>query len=132
MVNFKARPDFDLEANHINYIQLLLASVGGGMPDSVHDMAVKAVAAADPADMSEPLLQMRGISLSHKDWLKQNERRLHAQKIRREFFTEYEYFYAVALMYRHFSMTTRDPWIVVVCRSMGKNGPIWNCCVGLV
>jgi amidase len=60
------------------------------MPDSVHDMAAKSVAAADPADMSEPLLQMRGISLSHKAWLKQNERRLRTQKIWGEFFAEYD------------------------------------------
>jgi amidase len=90
IVNFKARPDFDPEANHVNYVQLLMASMGGGMPDSVHDMAAKSVAAADPADMSEPLLQMRGISLSHKAWLKQNERRLRTQKIWGEFFAEYD------------------------------------------
>lgn len=90
MVDYKARPNFDPEANHVNYIQLLMAAMGGGMPDTVHDMAAKAVAAADPADMSEPLLQMRGISLSHKAWLKQNERRLHIQKIWGEFFEEYD------------------------------------------
>lgn len=90
MVDPKARPNFDPEANHVNFIQLLMAAMGGGMPDSVHDMAAKAVAAADPADMSEPLLQMRGISLSHKAWLKQNERRLRIQKIWGEFFEEYD------------------------------------------
>lgn len=89
-VDSKARPDFDPEANHVNYVQLLMAAMGGGLPQSVHDMAAEAVAAADPADMTEPLLQMRGISLSHKAWLKQNERRLRTQKRWEEFFEEYD------------------------------------------
>lgn len=89
-VDTKARPDIDPEANHVNFVQLLMASMGGGMPESVHKRAAEAVAAADPTDMTEPLLQMRGISLSYKAWLKQNERRLRTRKAWGEFFEEFD------------------------------------------
>ena len=89
-VDTKARPDIDPEANHVNYIQLLMASLGGAMPESVHKAAAEAVASADPADMSEPLLQMRGISISHKGWLKQNERRLRTRKAWNDFFENFD------------------------------------------
>ncbi|MFK8048478.1 MAG: amidase [Halioglobus sp.] len=89
-VDTLARPGIDPEANHINYIQLLMASLGGAMPDSVHKTAAEAVAAADPGDMSEPLLQMRGISLSHKGWLKQNERRLRTREAWGVFFENFD------------------------------------------
>ncbi|MEH6571028.1 MAG: amidase [Halioglobus sp.] len=89
-VDTTARPNIDPEANHINYIQLLMASLGGGMPESVHKAAAEAVASADPADMSEPLLQMRGISISHKGWLKQNERRLRTRGAWSNFFEDFD------------------------------------------
>lgn len=90
LVDGNARPDIDPLANHNNYIQLLMASLGGAMPDSVHQSAAEAVASADPADMSEPLLQMRGISISHKGWLKQNERRLRAREAWNVFFENFD------------------------------------------
>ncbi len=75
-VDREARPDFDPELNHQNYTKLLTAAIGSDMPAEVIAMAKAAVAEADPEDMSEPMLQMRGISLSHADWLRENERRL--------------------------------------------------------
>jgi amidase len=89
-VDRKARPAVDPTANHINYTQLLLAVVGANMPDEVRQMAHDMVAAADPADMSEPLLQMRGISLSHRDWMAQNEIRQRTRVAWEAFFRDYD------------------------------------------
>ena len=89
-VDRTARPDFDPEQNHHNYTQLLLAALGADMPDEVRKAAAETVAAADPADMSEPLLQMRGIALGHSDWLRQNERRLRTRSAWNRFFENYD------------------------------------------
>jgi amidase len=60
------------------------------MPVEVREMAAAAVAEADPTDMSEPLLQMRGVALSHSDWLRQNERRLRTRAAWEAFFEDYD------------------------------------------
>ncbi len=89
-VNHEARPEIDPRENHINYMQLLLAALAGGMPDSVHSMASEAVAAADPDDMGDQMLQLRGIALSHRDWQKCNERRLQTRAAWMAFFQSYD------------------------------------------
>lgn len=89
-VSFTARPGFDPEKNHQNYLQLLTAAMGAGMPESVYEMACEAVANADPGDMSGALGQMRGIALSHRHWLKQNERRLRTRATWNAFFEDFD------------------------------------------
>lgn len=89
-VDRQARPDIDPEANHHNYTQLMLSVIGADMPESVRRMAAGMVAAAEPEDMSEPLLQMRGIALSHRDWLRQNEIRMRSRRAWAAFFTQYD------------------------------------------
>lgn len=89
-VDRRARPDIDPEANHHNYTQLMLSVLGADMPESVHSTAADMVAAADPGDMSEPLLQMRGIALSHREWLRQNEIRMHSRRAWAAFFRDHD------------------------------------------
>ena len=89
-VDRDARPNIDPELNHQNYTQLLTAALGSDMPVEVREMAAAAVAEADPTDMSEPLLQMRGIALSHSEWLRQNERRLRTRSAWETFFEDYD------------------------------------------
>ena len=89
-VDRSARPDFDPEKNHHNYAKLLLAAMGADMPEEVRQGAADMVAAADPSDMSEPLLQMRGIALSHGDWLRENERRLRTRNAWQQFFEDFD------------------------------------------
>lgn len=89
-VDYAARPALDPAANHINYTQLLLAVLGETMPDDVQAAAYDVVTAADSDDMREPLLQMRGIALSHRNWLSQNERRQHARVAWETFFRDYD------------------------------------------
>lgn len=89
-VDFNARPDLDPEENHRNYSMLLMASMGAGMPQAVFDTAREVTAAADPADFSDAMMSLRGIALSHRDWLKQNERRLKTQAAWGRFFEDYD------------------------------------------
>ncbi len=89
-VDRRARPEIDPEANHHNYVQLMLSVLGADMPEGLRRTAADMVAAADPDDMSEPLLQMRGIALSHRDWLRQNEIRMRSRQAWGTFFTQYD------------------------------------------
>jgi len=89
-VDPEARPDIDPLANHQNFVQLLMTVLGADMPRSVHDQARQIVDAADPQDMSEPVLQMRGLAMSHRDWLAQNERRLRTRAAWERFFDAYD------------------------------------------
>lgn len=86
----EARPDFDPTDNDINYSLLLMAEMGAGMPDAVFDGASAMVAASDSEDMSLPLLQMRGVALSHRDWLRQNEKRLKIRAAWTRFFQNFD------------------------------------------
>jgi len=89
-VNMEARPDIDPEANHRNYVLLLTAVMAGAMPDSVRERAAEVVAAADPDDFSEAMMQMRGISLPHSAWLMENEMRLQTRAAWSSFFDNFD------------------------------------------
>jgi hypothetical protein len=59
-------------------------------PDSLYQAACAMVAEADAENMSEPLLQMRGIALSHRDWQRRNEGRLQTRAAWMDFFRDYD------------------------------------------
>ena len=89
-VDLEARPDIDPEANHRNYVLLLTAVMAGTMPESVRAMAAEAVAAADPSDDSDAMLQLRGIALSHSAWQQENEIRLRTRAAWSRFFEDFD------------------------------------------
>ncbi len=89
-VDDAARPAVDFEANHINYVQLFMSVLGVDMPRSVHESARAMVAAADPDDMSEPLLQMRGVALSLNEWRRQDDIRQHTRLAWEAFFDDFD------------------------------------------
>jgi amidase len=89
-VDRSARPNLDPLENHHNYTQLMLAVMGSDMPRDVRKAARDMVEAADPGDMSEPLLQMRGIAMDHKNWCVQNEIRQHTRVAWETFFRDYD------------------------------------------
>lgn len=89
-VDMEARPDIDPEANHHNYTQLMMAVMAPGMPAKVREAAAEAVAGSDPEDMREPLLQMRGLSLSHGEWLRQREIREQTRAAWARFFEDWD------------------------------------------
>jgi amidase len=89
-VDRAARPAFDPQANHENYTMLMLSILGADMPEALREQAQAAVAAAAPDDMSEPLLQLRGIALSHRDWLRESERRQRTRRAWADFFSDFD------------------------------------------
>lgn len=89
-VDRQARPAIDPQANHINYVQLLLAVLGADMPARVRAKARETVAGADPNDFSEPLLQLRGVAMDHREWLLQNEIRQRTRVAWEAFFRDYD------------------------------------------
>ncbi|MCZ6830670.1 MAG: amidase [Gammaproteobacteria bacterium] len=89
-VSWDTHPEFSMEAHHSNYAYLLFGVMGAGMPEEVYAMARAALDEADPADNSMRMQQMRGIAQSHRDWLKQNEKRLHYRATWTKFFADYD------------------------------------------
>ena len=89
-VDRQARPAIDPETNQINYAIMLMAAMGPGMPDAVYDMMKDLVENADPADISLPMLQARGIAASHREWAKQAEKREHIRRAWSAFFQDFD------------------------------------------
>ncbi|EAQ96063.1 amidase [Congregibacter litoralis] len=89
-VDRHARPAIDPQANHENYLQILMSVIGADVPEEVRQMARDMVAAADPDDRSEALLQMKGIAMEHRSWIVQNEIRQHTRVAWEAFFRDYD------------------------------------------
>jgi len=69
------KPDFDMPQYFQTYMTRLSAIIGSDLPQAVIDNMKEVVAAADPNDTTLPIMQARGITLSHGDWLKLNIRK---------------------------------------------------------
>ena len=89
-VDRNARPEVDPEKNRQNYAITLSAAIGAGMPEAIFDMMKDTVANADPGDVSLTTLQARGIASSHRDWLRQMEKRQHIRAAWADFFNDYD------------------------------------------
>ncbi len=90
LVDRHARPRVDPEENQVNYAIMLMAAMGPGMPEAVYDMMKDLVENGDPADVSLPMLQARGIAASHREWARQAEKREHIRQAWADFFTDYD------------------------------------------
>lgn len=89
-VDRDARPAVDLEKNRQNYAFTLMAAMGAGMPEAVFEMMKDIAVNADPSDISMSTLQARGIASSHRDWLRQMEKRHHIRAAWATFFDDYD------------------------------------------
>tara|TARA_R110001592_G_scaffold295594_2_gene565816 strand:+ start:177538 stop:178995 length:1458 start_codon:yes stop_codon:yes gene_type:complete len=89
-VDRNARPNVDPEKNRQNYAFTLMAAIGAAMPDEVFEMMKEVAASANPADVSMPTLQARGIASSHREWLRQIEKRQHIRAAWAAFFSDYD------------------------------------------
>jgi amidase len=89
-VDRDARPEVDPELNRQNYILMLMAAIGAGMPAEIYAMMRDKAASADPADVSVPTLQARGVASSHQDWLRQLEKRQHIRRAWARFFEDFD------------------------------------------
>lgn len=89
-VHRTARPQVDPDSNQVNYAIMLMAAMGGGMPDAVYEMMKELADGSDPADQSLPVLQARGIAASHREWTRQMEKREHIRRAWAAFFQDHD------------------------------------------
>jgi amidase len=74
-LSFNAAPEFSDEEAYEIYILLLRATATKRMPDAEFEAAVVKTRTLDPADKSYVAMMNRAFALSHRDWLRVNERR---------------------------------------------------------
>ena len=89
-VNFEARPDIDPEAAYDCYQQLLFSALSGATPSDAFARIVEKATDLAPDDMSAQARAIRGTTLSHRDWLRCNERRVKMRWAWNRFFTDYD------------------------------------------
>jgi amidase len=64
------KPDFDMPTHFETYMLRLSSIIGSDLPPEVIDNLKQVVADAAPDDTSMRIVQARGITLSHGDWLR--------------------------------------------------------------
>jgi amidase len=89
-VSDSARPAFSTAENQEVYLRLLRAATSGRMPDDEYNAAREQVARLAPDDKSTQAQMLRGIVLTHKDWLALNERRHRMRLAWEAFFQDYD------------------------------------------
>ncbi len=89
-VSRTARPAFDAtEAYHL-YLKLLYAALSGRASDAVLTRTRAAVKKLPAADMSADAIMMRGVDMTHREWLGLNERRHQLRRIWGAFFQDWD------------------------------------------
>jgi amidase len=89
-VSDTARPAFDTADLHEVYMKLLMAATSGRMPDDEYAERREAVAKLAPDNKSTFAHMLRGMVLSHRDWLQLNERRHRLRLAWDAFFEDYD------------------------------------------
>jgi amidase len=74
-ISFEAAPAFDDAEAYENFITLLRTTATKRMPDAEFEAAANKVKTLDPHDMSYVAMMTRAFALSHRDWLRTDERR---------------------------------------------------------
>ena len=72
------------------YIRLLMSFLGASFPPDIYQGAVAAAAALPPHDMSLGAERLRGIALSHRDWLMADNGRARLRAQWRELFKHFD------------------------------------------
>ena len=85
-----ARPDIDLDDAHRTFDVLLRAATSARHGDEERDGVAADLAALPPGTDTKQSRMMRGITLSHRDWLLLNERRHRMRWKWHEFFQDYD------------------------------------------
>jgi amidase len=89
-VSDTARPAFDTAEMHEVYMKLLLAATSGRMPDDEYAARREAVSKLSPDNRDTFAHMLRGMVLSHRDWLQLNERRHRMRLAWDAFFEDYD------------------------------------------
>jgi amidase len=85
-----ARPAFDTtEAFHV-YLKLLYAALSGRASEAVLERTRASVGKLSPSDMSADAIMIRGVDMTHREWLAINERRHQLRRIWGAFFQEWD------------------------------------------
>ncbi len=89
-VSRTARPEFDVtEAFHI-YSRLLAAALSGRAGEAELERLRTAKARLSPDDMSADAVFVRTVDMTHRDWLRLNERRFHIRRVWGAFFQDWD------------------------------------------
>jgi amidase len=89
-VSDRARPAFDTAENHEVYMRLLRAATSARTPDDEYNHVRELVAKLAPDDKSTLAQMLRGVVLTHRDWLALNERRHRMRLAWEAFFQDYD------------------------------------------
>ncbi len=89
-VSDSARPDCDIAGAHENYLEVLNAVMGAGVPAAARASIRERVAQLDPQDRSREAMSLRGTVLDHAEWLSANNQRERLRMVWRDFFDEWD------------------------------------------
>ncbi len=89
-VSDTARPAIDTAELNDVYIRMLRGATSARMPDAVYQQAVSDAANLSPDDKSYFAQMQRGNALSHRDWLRLNEKRHRMRLAWDAFFDDYD------------------------------------------
>lgn len=85
-----ARPDFDTNESHRDYLRLLHGVMAARRPQEDFERGLERVAKLDPADDSDRAVTLRAMVQHHRDWIGANERRTHLRWAWRRFFDSHD------------------------------------------
>ncbi len=89
-VDRAARPDFDVQQAFDAFLSVLASVLGAGQPDDGFAVLSKRANGLDPADRSVPATWRRGLVLSHRQWLGDNELRARIRFAWARFFRDFD------------------------------------------
>jgi amidase len=85
-----ARPAFDMAAAHRMYVRMLRATTSNRTPPEMMERFRKQVARLSDEDQSYYALMLRGATMSHRDWLAENEQRQRLRHVWVDFFRQWD------------------------------------------
>jgi amidase len=89
-VSMTARPAFDMAAAHRMYVRMLRATTSNRTPPEMMERFRKQVARLSDEDQSYYALMLRGATMSHRDWLAENEQRQRLRHVWVDFFRQWD------------------------------------------
>jgi amidase len=89
-VSRTARPKFDPAEAYRLYLELLATALSARTSEDMLDRIRSAKARLADDDMSVHAIQVRAVDMTHRDWLRLNERRFHLRRVWSAFFHEWD------------------------------------------
>jgi amidase len=86
----EAKPDLDSSASHLAYLHLLNSVMGTALTPEQYEQLRQGAAGIDPSTPDPTAQALRGMVLSHREWLVANERRQHLRRSWAELFRDYD------------------------------------------